>query len=86
MGGKKVLVRLSTQERQALFDITSKRTSPSKLIKRAYILLALDTSNNRAPYKDVDICKMYNTSSINIRMIREDYQKNGIYTFIHAGK
>jgi len=56
------------------------------LIKRAYVILALDSSYNRIPSKEIDICNLHEISRAGIHKIKDAYLEGGINTIITRKK
>ena len=86
MGGQRVLVKLSPEERKLLEDFTNKGTHSSKLIKRAKVILSLDSSDGRIPLKEEDISKAHNISRSGIHIIKDNWLEGGVNTIITRKK
>ena len=78
MGSQHVTIKLSREERQVLTDFAGKGNHSAKLIKRANVILALDSSYNRVPSKEVDISSMYNISRGGIHKIKDAWLEGGM--------
>ena len=86
MGSQHVAIELTLEERTQLTDFTNKGSHPAKLIKRANVILALDSSYNRVPSKEVDISTMYSISRSGIHKIKDAWLESGIETIITRKK
>lgn len=77
MPGRKYIVKLSSEEVTKLNSVVSKGTYAARTIKRALILLKLNSSAKRR-YKLDDVSQMFNISKKTINRILESYQSIGI--------
>lgn len=73
---KKYHVTLTTDERQQLQAIITKRNAKSQAVKRAYILLAAD-ENQPSWLKDEQIKATYRVSIRSIERLRERFVEDG---------
>lgn len=77
MPDRKYIVKLSSEEVTKLNSVVSKGTCEARTIKRALILLKLNSSAKRR-YKLDDVSQMFNISKKTINRILESYQRIGI--------
>ena len=73
---KKYIVRLSDEERETLREIIKKGKNATKM-KRAYTLLAADTSDDRKTMTDQVIHETYGVSIRTIERLRERFVTEG---------
>ena len=86
MSNVKRVVKLSQKERSQLQDFTSKGSHPSKLIRRAQIILALDTSYNRVPDTEAVIAKHLSTTKQTVQNAKRDFLELGMESFLERRK
>jgi hypothetical protein len=86
MSNIKRLIKLSQQERKTLTEFTSKGTHPSRIIRRAQIILALDSSYNRTPDKEADIANRLSISKQAVHNAKNDFIELGIENFLQRRK
>ena len=77
MPKRKYTVRLTEKEREELRSIVSKGKSASRTIKRAHVLLRLD-SNADAKCSIDELDKVLGISRTTVNNILKDYQRRGI--------
>ena len=77
MPGRKHIVKLSSEEIAKLNSVVSKGTCAARAIKRAQILLKLNSSTKRR-YKLDELSLMFDISKKTINRILESYQRIGI--------
>jgi transposase len=73
---KKYIVSLASMEREILQEIIKKGKNATKM-KRAYVLLAADTSNDGLAMSDQDIHETYGVSIRTIERLRERFVTEG---------
>ena len=86
MSNIKRTIKLSQKERHALKEFTSKGTHQSRLIRRAQIILALDSSYGRTPAKEADIANQLSISKQAVHNAKCDFIELGIEDFLHRRK
>jgi len=86
MSNIKRVIKLSQKERSQLQDFTSKGSHPSKLIRRAQIILALDTSYNRVPDTEAVIAKHLSTTKQTVQNAKRDFLELGMGSFLERRK
>jgi len=69
----KTIIVLTDEIRKALEIYTTTGKRPVKLVRRANIILALDTSDGRKAMTQAKICEKYDVSRQGIVDIRNDY-------------
>lgn len=77
MQGRKYIVNLSSEELAKLISVVSKGTYAARTIKRAQILLKLNSSAKHL-YKIEELSSLLDISSKNIYRILNDYRDRGI--------
>ena len=77
MPKRKYAVRLTEKEREELGSIVSKGKSASRTIKRAHVLLRLDSNANVKCAID-ELHKVLGISRNTVNNILKDYQRRGI--------
>lgn len=82
---KKYHVTLTTDERQQLQAIITKRNAESQAVKRAYILLAAD-ENQPSWLKDEQIKATYRVSIRSIERLRERFVEDGFEVALQGKK
>lgn len=82
---KKYHVTLTTDERQQLQAIITKRNAKSQAVKRAYILLAAD-ENQPSWLKDEQIKATYRVSIRSIERLRERFVEDGFEVALQGKK
>ena len=86
MSNIKRVIKLSQLERKTLIEFTSKGTHPSRIIRRAQIILALDSSYNRTPAKEADIANQLSISKQAVHNAKCDFIELGIEKFLQRRK
>ena len=79
-------IKLSQNERKSLLDFVSKGEHPSMLVRRANIILALDTSYGRNPENEAVIASRYHVSRQTVQNIKNDYLELGADDFLYRRK
>ena len=86
MSNIKRVVKLSQKERKRLQEFTSKGNHPVRIVRRAQIVLALDTSYGRIPEQEAIIAKNLNTTRQTVQNTKNDYLELGIEQFLERRK
>ena len=86
MSNKKREIKLTQHEKRTLKDFISRGTHPSRLIRRAQIILALDSSYNRIPAKEADIAEQLHISRQAVQNAKCDFIELGIEGFLQRRK
>ena len=86
MGGQRVKVKLSSVDRKSLEEFSNKGSHSAKLIKRAKVILSLDSSDDRVPLKEKDIMIAQSISRSGIHKIKDDWISSGIESIITRKK
>jgi len=86
MSNIKRVIKLSQNERKRLQEFTSKGNHPVRIVRRAQIILALDTSYNRVPENEVTIAKNLNITRQTVQNAKCDYLELGIDRFLERRK
>lgn len=86
MSNIKRVIKLTQKERKQLEEFTSKGNHPSRLTRRAQIILALDTSYNRVPDTEMIIAKLLNTTKQTVQNTKRDFLELGITPFLERRK
>ena len=86
MSNKKREIKLTQNEKRTLKDFISKGMHPSRLIRRAQIILALDSSYNRTPAREADIAKQFHISRQAVQNAKCDFIELGIESFLQRRK
>ena len=86
MGGQRVTIKLSREERKELLGFVNTGNHPAKLIKRANVILALDSSYNKTPSKEADICTLHNISKSGVHKIKDAYLEGGVDSIVTRRK
>jgi len=79
-------IKLSREERNILRDFTSKGEHPAMLIRRARIILELDTSYSRIPESEMTIANRMEISRQTVQNTKRDYLELGIESFLSRRK
>jgi transposase len=66
-------IKLTTEERRELTTFTGSGKRSAKLLKRAEIILALDSSEGRIPVKEADIAGHIGVSRQTIQNVKKDF-------------
>jgi len=82
MSNIKRVVTLLPEQRESLIKITSSGEHPSRKIRRAQIVLALDTSKGRVPEKEELIAKRYGVTKQTVHNVKWDFFDLGIDNFL----
>lgn len=86
MANIKTQIKLSRDDRAALKKYISTGTHSAKLIRRAQILLALDTSYGRIPEKEQRIAESMGVSRQTIQVVKNDFLQRGKDGFLERKK
>jgi len=86
MSNIKRVIKLSQRERKQLLEYTSTGNHPSKIIRRAQIVLALDTSYGRVPENEIAIAQLLNISKQTVHNAKCDFLELGIERFLARRK
>lgn len=86
MANIKSLVKLSPKERKELLSFASTGVQPVKLIKRAEIVLALDTSDGHKPQTEQEIADNLNVSKQTVYVVKQDFLSLNMADFLHRKK
>lgn len=86
MANIKSLVKLSPKERKELLSFVSTGVQPAKLIRRAEIVLALDTANGRKPQTEQEIADNFNVSKQTVHVVKQDFLSLNTEEFLHRKK
>lgn len=73
MAKTKKKIVLSSEQRSKLLAYLSSGSKSVRLTRRAQIVLALDTSNNRSPLHDEQIADIYQVSRQTIQVIKDAF-------------
>ncbi|HVI39768.1 MAG TPA: hypothetical protein VM577_03835 [Anaerovoracaceae bacterium] len=79
MANIKTKIRLSRNDRAALKDYVFNGTHSAKLIRRAQVLLALDTSYGHISEKEHRIAESMGVSRQTIQIIKNDFRKYPVW-------
>jgi transposase len=82
MGNIKVQIKLSRDDRTTLREYISSGTHSAKLIRRAQVILALDTSYGRVPGKEQQIAESMGVSRQTVQVIKNDFLQRGMDSFL----
>jgi len=90
MGGyhmpkKKYVVHLTDQERLELTKIIKTGTSPAKVINRANILLASESSSEK-PFTVAETAERLNTTPTTVQTVRTAFAKYGLHGALYRKK
>lgn len=86
MSNIKKNIKLSQKERKSLLGFVSKGEHPSMLVRRANIILALDTSYGRVPENETTIAIRNHISRQTVQNAKKDYLDMGADNFLHRRK
>ena len=86
MANIKFQVKLSKKERTELLSFVSTGTQPVKLIRRAEIVLALDTAGGRKPLTEQEIADNYNVSKQTVHVVKQDFLSLNMEDFLYRKK
>lgn len=75
---QKYVVELTEEERSELKELISSGEGSARQIRRAYILLKSDSSENGPGWKYKEICEAYEVSSLTVYKVRKNYVKGGL--------
>ncbi len=85
MPKKKYVVHLTDQERLELTKIIKTGTSPSKVINRANILLASDSSSGK-PFTVAETAERLNTTPTTVQTVRTAFANYGLHGALYRKK
>lgn len=85
MPTKKYVIELTDSERRELKKIIKNGTSPAKVINRANILLASDTSAGKA-MTVAQTAERFNTTPTTVQTVRTEYAQSGIGCALYRKK
>jgi transposase len=83
---RKYFVTLTKQEQTQLREIISKRSSKSVIVKRAYVLLALDENNPSGRKSDEEIRSSYQVAQRTIERLRQRFVEDGFEIALNGKK
>ena len=86
MANIKTQIKLSRDDRSVLADYISSGTHPAKLIRRAQVILALDTSYGHIPEKEQLIAGSIGISRQTVQIIKNDFLQRGMDSFLTRKK
>jgi len=86
MSNIKRTIKLSQKERKQLLEFTSTGSHPSRIVRRAQIILALDTSYGRSPGNEETIAKLLNTTRQTVQNAKTDFLELGMESFLERRK
>ena len=86
MANIKSHVRLSQKTRKDFLAFVSTGKHSAKLVKRAEIVLALDTAGGRKPLPEQEIANNYNTSRQTVQVVKQDFLLLGPENFLQRKK
>ena len=75
---QKYVVKLTETERSQLKELISSGEASARQIRRAYILLKSDTSDEGPGWKYDQICEAFEVSSPTVYNIRKNYTEGGL--------
>lgn len=84
---RKYIVTLTDQEQDRLKEIIAKRSSKSVIVKRAFVLLALDENNPSGGHlSDQEIRATYHVSQCTIERLRKRFVEDGFEIALEGKK
>jgi len=86
MSNIKRVIKLSQKQRKQLTEFTSKGNHPSRIVRRAQIILALDSSYGRTPGNEAAIANLLNTTRQTVQTTKADFLELGIEHFLERRK
>ena len=86
MSKKKYIVRISSEEREALKRLVNQGKSAAYKRRHAQILLKADVSENGANWTDLQISKAFDVSSRTVERIRQRLVENGLDAALSRAK
>ena len=79
-------VVLTKDDRALLERFVSKGHHPARQIRRAQIILALDTSEGRKPARQEDIAELIGVSRMTVHNVKSEYITNGLTNILERKK
>ena len=75
---RKYTIELTDEERQHLEKITSSGIAPTRMVKRAQILLKSDGKGERSPWKYEQISAAFSVTPVTVLNIRKSFVEKGL--------
>jgi hypothetical protein len=75
---QKYIVKLTETERSQLKELISSGEASARQIRRAYILLKSNSSNDGPNWKYDEICEAYEVSSLTVYNVRKNFVEGGL--------
>lgn len=83
---RKYIVTLTEEEQTQLREIIAKRSSKSVIVKRAFVLLALDENNPSGRKSDEEIRQSYQVGQRTIERLRQRFVEDGFLMALNGKK
>lgn len=71
-------IELSESERSELEKFVSTGNHPTRIVRRAQIILSLDGSAFRKPMRQEDVAEIYGVSKVTVSNVKRDFEKGGV--------